>query len=53
MRVQKFYLIVDFGYGETKLFNNLSRVALERYKEWYRGGPDVLGMLYGKAHPII
>lgn len=42
-----FYLTVDYGYGDTRTFHNLSRIALERYKEWYRDDQDVFNMHYG------
>mgnify|MGYP006279059547 CR=1 FL=1 len=47
MRVQTCFIVIDYGYGVTKRFSNLSRVALERYRKWYKEDSDVIGIFYG------
>lgn len=48
MRVDTFYFIVDYGYGDRLEWRNQSRVAVERLKQWYSEDTQVVGMLYGK-----
>ena len=50
MRVQTFWLIIDYGYGNRHEYRGISRVALERFKEWYREESAVFGMSYGKEN---
>lgn len=47
MKVQTYWLTLDYGYGSVFTINGLSRVALKRYLDWYRGS---CGIDYGKGY---